>query len=358
MNLAIMLSVIFGSLFAYCIYKTRVWHKTTTLLWEFLPSHWQRSPLCYAPTPRKAIIAARRKDLRTLFILAVLLMIPILLSTSRIIYVSGKFCLAQKWDLPGAWLEKQSARLGYSNAQYLLALCYTNGQGIPKDNFEAIRWLTEAVKNGNVDAECELGMRYLDGIGIPSDSKKAYELFFKSAQKGNMFSKGMILWGGYKIAVDKQMAANCFESAMRNGYAPARKKLIDLYCSNVIAFMRCDYSIDEECLDVFRAAKKGDNKAQVEAAKYCIGIAPKINSRVSESMRWYLKAAELDSTFAKGMVELFFADGQAMDAEDMERKATEWLAEAAYQNNEEAMVGLGYCYYPESVRNSGTKHGL
>jgi len=47
---------------------------------------------------------------------------------------------------------KRSAEIGYSSAQYNLALCYLRGEGTSCDNEEGTYWIKQAAKNGLEDA--------------------------------------------------------------------------------------------------------------------------------------------------------------------------------------------------------------
>ena len=58
-------------------------------------------------------------------------------------------------------------------AQVELGLRYTEGQGVPKDEREAVRWYTLAADQGNADAQFFLGWMYAEGKGVKLDYKEA-----------------------------------------------------------------------------------------------------------------------------------------------------------------------------------------
>lgn len=52
-----------------------------------------------------------------------------------------------------------SAEHGDAAAQYRLGVMYTYGQGVPQDDYEAVKWFRRAAKQGHVQAEYNLGLK-------------------------------------------------------------------------------------------------------------------------------------------------------------------------------------------------------
>lgn len=46
----------------------------------------------------------------------------------------------------------------YAAAQYNLGLMYNNGEGVPQNYTEAVRWYRMAAENGNTEAQYTLGV--------------------------------------------------------------------------------------------------------------------------------------------------------------------------------------------------------
>ena len=59
-------------------------------------------------------------------------------------------------DAHGIELEIESARNGNPSAQYLLGQRYRIGEGVPKDEKEARRWLELSAAQANLDAQSAL----------------------------------------------------------------------------------------------------------------------------------------------------------------------------------------------------------
>jgi uncharacterized protein len=73
-------------------------------------------------------------------------------------------------DYPAALIEfRPLAEQGYRLAQYTLGLMYAQGQGVPQDYKEAVKWFGRAAVRGVPQAQFELGMLYARGFGVPQD---------------------------------------------------------------------------------------------------------------------------------------------------------------------------------------------
>ena len=72
-----------------------------------------------------------------------------------------------------AELKKQAAA-GDAKAQYNLGVSYVNGEGVARDEAEAVRWFRKAAEQGYVKAQYNLGAAYATGRGVPKDEAEAY----------------------------------------------------------------------------------------------------------------------------------------------------------------------------------------
>lgn len=73
----------------------------------------------------------------------------------------------------GVELIRQAAERGNAPAQFRLALCYEEGQGVSQDYGQAIYWWRKAAEQGNAPAQYSLGICYAEGLGVDQDSKQA-----------------------------------------------------------------------------------------------------------------------------------------------------------------------------------------
>jgi GAF domain/Sel1 repeat/PilZ domain len=63
---------------------------------------------------------------------------------------------------------------GDADAQYQMGIRYHNGEDVPHDDAEAMRWFLRAAEQGNVTAQTALGSYYWAGRGVAEDLSKAY----------------------------------------------------------------------------------------------------------------------------------------------------------------------------------------
>ena len=50
---------------------------------------------------------------------------------------------------------------------------YANGQGVPEDDAEAVRWYRLGAEQGDAAAQSNLGVMYATGQGVPEDDAEA-----------------------------------------------------------------------------------------------------------------------------------------------------------------------------------------
>ena len=77
------------------------------------------------------------------------------------------------------------AEEGHAGAQLYLGVMYFTGQGVPKDDSQAVFWCRRAAEQGLADAQGSLGFMYLTGQGVPKDYVQAYALFNLAAAQGD-----------------------------------------------------------------------------------------------------------------------------------------------------------------------------
>ena len=58
-------------------------------------------------------------------------------------------------------------------AQHKLAICYIEGQGVPTNKTEAVRWLRKAADQNHLQAQFDLDLMYYTGWGVRSNKEPA-----------------------------------------------------------------------------------------------------------------------------------------------------------------------------------------
>jgi TPR repeat protein len=93
-------------------------------------------------------------------------------------YVTGDYTTALKEFLP-------LADQGNVIAQYNLGNMYSDGQGVPKDDAEAVRWYRLAADQGYANAQYNLGFMYKNGTGVLKDLTTAYMWWNIASENGH-----------------------------------------------------------------------------------------------------------------------------------------------------------------------------
>lgn len=86
----------------------------------------------------------------------------------------GDSAFARKDYATALKLWRPLATGGNASAQYNLGFMYANGQGVPKDDQQAVYWYRKAADQGDEFAQFNLGVRYFKGRGVPKDDQQAY----------------------------------------------------------------------------------------------------------------------------------------------------------------------------------------
>ena len=77
------------------------------------------------------------------------------------------------------------AEHGHPAAQYNIGVMHEWGNGVPKNNFSALKWYKLAANQGNNVAQFTLGTRYYRGLGVPQDYVYAHMWWNIAASNGD-----------------------------------------------------------------------------------------------------------------------------------------------------------------------------
>ena len=76
------------------------------------------------------------------------------------------------------------AEQGHAKSQSILGEMYSNGQGVPQDYKEAVKWWKLSAEQGRASAQYNLGVMYEKGQGVPQDYVLAHMWFNLSSSNG------------------------------------------------------------------------------------------------------------------------------------------------------------------------------
>jgi len=80
---------------------------------------------------------------------------------------------------------EQQANQGDVEAQFNLGLTYYNGEGVPQDYAQAMKWYRLAADQGVAEAQYNLGLMYYNGRGVPQDDAQAMKWYRLAAEQGD-----------------------------------------------------------------------------------------------------------------------------------------------------------------------------
>ncbi len=189
-------------------------------------------------------------------------------------------------------------------AQRVLGQRYANGEGIDKDEKEAVRWFRLAAEQGDVEAQRYLAFALLHGRGVPVDIAEGIRRLRLAADAGDAPAQREM---GYHHAVGSGVALD-----------------------------------ETQAVHWFRlAADQGDAIAQYDLG-YALANGYGVPKNPTEAIDWYRVAAEHGRPEAQSALALAYERGIGVDI-DYE-KSLYWNRLAAGQGYAEACKNLGRMY--------------
>ena len=203
---------------------------------------------------------------------------------------------------------RKAAEQGDTLAQRELGDRYRNGEGVPEDYREAMKWYRKAAEQGDPVIQVTLGDFYrypaLYGLGVPQDYREAVKWYRKAAEQGNIsaqFLLGDMYSEGEGVPRDYEEAVKWYRQAVKQ---------------------------------VHKAAERGDASSQFQLGTiYQIGRGVPKHDR--EAVKWFRKAAERGLAAAQHMLAIYYERGSSSVAKDYS-KAYAWLNLAAAQGHKAA----------------------
>jgi serine/threonine protein kinase len=129
-------------------------------------------------------------------------------------------------------LFSKSAALGDANAMEELAESYSNGEGVAKNDAEALEWFTLAAKAGNSSAMLSLGGLYLLGSdGVEESDEDAAKWFQKAADLKNaaaIYDLGKLYEDGQGVPRNMEKAKELYLESAKLGNTFAQRRLTEL----------------------------------------------------------------------------------------------------------------------------------
>jgi hypothetical protein len=106
--------------------------------------------------------------------------------------VSGQRSAEQRSQAKSLPDLRKLAGQGEADAQWQMGVRYHNGEGVPRDDVQAMQWFVRAAEQGHVTAQATLGAYYWAGRGVPQDLSKAYFWSALALAQGDENSKSRL----------------------------------------------------------------------------------------------------------------------------------------------------------------------
>lgn len=129
---------------------------------------------------------------------------------------------------------RMAAQKGYIAAQYNLAWLLENGVGVKQDLHEAAVWYRKAAEQGDAESQNNLGTLYATGQGVPRDDAEAvrwYGLAAKQEDPEGLTNLAMMYLQGRGVKRDPPRAFRLCRQAAEAGHPAARQNLALMYAN-------------------------------------------------------------------------------------------------------------------------------
>ena len=235
---------------------------------------------------------------------------------------------------------KEAAEKGHAGAAFGLAMCYTAGVGVEKDESAALAllllsrlngygkdemaaWLTQYAEEGSAVVQYLAGYLYSKGSAVfEQDDEKAFRYTQMAADQHYLdaiLQLGEFYYNGTAVEPDKKMAASLFQSALEQD------------ADNVVAKYAlglCYIDKDEDLLTERKGVKLLKEAADqgLSDATYALAVYYD-DKQEKEAFDWAMKAADMGVPQAMYLLGLMYSTGIVVKLDLKE--ADRWFAKAA-----------------------------
>jgi len=205
---------------------------------------------------------------------------------------------------------KKSGEDGDVVAQFRLAGMFFEGNGVPQDDKEAVKWYEKAAAHGHVEAQFILGTLYEKGDGVKGDNMLAYKWFSKAADQGH--NRAMIM-----LESDK------WKNIRTDDLLKDSKDMVQSHDDHVPP-------TGEDVQRYIEKAKDGDIDAQ-----YNLGViyyhGEGVDRDYDEALSWFHMAAEQDDPDAQYNLGFMYGRGEGIEKD--RNLSMQWFNRAAGQGH-------------------------
>ncbi|TNI84474.1 tetratricopeptide repeat protein [Aeromonas sobria] len=212
----------------------------------------------------------------------------------------------------------EKAEQGDKDALFQLGRKYSNGEGVPKNDEEAIKWYLKAANLESAAAQNNLGVAYEKGQGVPKNDEEAVKWYRKAAENNLAVAQrnlGLMHRLGRGVQQDDQEALKWYRVAAAQENPQAQNNLGWMYQNG-------------------RGVPKNDKEAAI----------------------WYRKAAKQGNIDAQVNLGWMYQNGRGVIKSDKE--AIKWYNKAADKNNARALFNLGLLYSNSDFKSKNNSKAI
>jgi TPR repeat protein len=171
---------------------------------------------------------------------------------------------------------------------------FANGQGLPKDYSEAMKWYRKAADQDNADAQHNLGFIYDNGQGVPQNHAEALKWYHKAADSGHVRSQHIL--------------------GVIYTYGPSA-------------------NVRPTATNVAKQKRKNADQDVASGSSHLedVPVPTNVLKDYAKAMMWYRKAADQSDARAQAAIGVMYRDGLGVPKDDIQ--ARYWMNLAIAQGN-------------------------
>jgi TPR repeat protein len=260
---------------------------------------------------------------------------------------------------------KLAAEQGFRRAQHYIAKLYRIGKGVPKDIKRSIHWYKIAAKQGMASAQFDLGVLYVEGKrNIPRDISQSYMYLklaalqdFAGAKKNAQIIKRKMTpfqieqarkdlhewqknWPKLDKTPEPYLANATVEKTTKRKASPT--DIADINANIKIGFLAAKSGDFSGALKILKPLADNGNKEAQHYIGNLFEFGRGVSQNFIEARKWYLLSAQQGHVTSQVNLGMLFSHGKG--GSKNYKKANKWWQIAAEQGDGMAMKNLGLSY--------------
>lgn len=243
-------------------------------------------------------------------------------------------------------------------AQFNLGVMYANGEGVPKDDAQAVVWYHKAAKQGNPLAQLNLGIMYAHGRGVGQSFAQAVYWQALSAQQDNQTAitnlikdrEHLLMYRVKNHTINIRSEPTTKSTVIKQAHQGQRlyqlgvpsNGWLEVYLLHGYTVGYVSESVVERVGAVTPRNKTSNKKPATNANRLFDEAMKTLVSDPNRGVKLMQEAADAGHPRAQFNVGLFYQQGHYLRKDDS--SAAQWYEKAARQGLSEAQVNLGLLY--------------